>query len=125
MSQILIVTQREYLQRVRSKVFIVATALGPIIMLLLFTIPVIAAIFGNEEGPRSLAIVDESGVVAPYLDFPGSFTIEVTSDPVDSLRQWVDRGDLHGYLILPAALPDGTGEARYYSRGGGGLLSTW
>ncbi len=122
MSQIGIIAQREYLQRVRSRAFIIATALGPILMLLVLAIPIVMAIFSRDDSTRVIAVVDQSGEVAELLSFPDNFRIEQTTAPVDTLRSRVDGGQLEGYLILPDDLVSGAGEARYYSRGGGGIL---
>lgn len=66
MRKFLAVVRREYVQRVRSKMFVVATVLGPL-MLLLFTV-VPAFIAGiRTGGPVRLAIVDESGKVYERL----------------------------------------------------------
>ncbi|MDT4955952.1 MAG: type transport system permease protein [Acidobacteriota bacterium] len=60
MTKFLAIVKREYLTRVRTKMFIVATVLGPV-MILVFTI-VPALIFNIKTGgPTRLAIVDESG----------------------------------------------------------------
>lgn len=122
MSQISIITRREYLQRVRSKAFIVATALGPVLMLLVFAVPVLMAVFSDDDGTRHIAVVDESGEVEEHLEFPDNFVVESSAAAEDSLRARVHRGELGGFLVIPAEIVDGRGEARYYSEGGGGLL---
>jgi len=56
----LAVIKREYVQRVRSKMFIVATVLGPLMLALFTVLP--ALIAGIEAGgPTRIAVVDESG----------------------------------------------------------------
>src|SRR5712692_2487086 len=60
MSKLLAVIKREYLQRVRTKMFIVATVLGPLMMVLFTVVP--GLIFSIKVGgPTRLAIVDETG----------------------------------------------------------------
>lgn len=122
MSQIGIIAQREYLQRVRSRAFIIATALGPVLMLLVLAVPIVMAVFSRDDSARVIAVVDQTGEVAGLLSFPDNFDVLETSDPVDTLRSRVDRGQLEGYLVLPDDLVSGSGEARYYSKGGGGIL---
>jgi ABC-2 type transport system permease protein len=56
------VVKREYVQRVRTKFFVVATILGPIIMAGFAVVP--ALMFGiNSGGPTRLAVVDQTGKV--------------------------------------------------------------
>jgi ABC-2 type transport system permease protein len=60
MTKFLAIVKREYLTRVRTKMFIVATVLGPV-MILVFTI-VPALIFNLKAGGATrIAIVDETG----------------------------------------------------------------
>lgn len=62
MNKFLAVVKREYVQRVRSRMFIVATVLGPLMMVLFTVVP--ALIFGIRAGEATrLAVVDESGVL--------------------------------------------------------------
>ncbi len=120
--QTLIIAQREYFQRLKSKAFIIATALGPIILLLMIAIPVAFAVFASDETERVVAVVDETGQLRDFLELPDSFTIDWRTLPVDSLRSLVESGHLTGYLVLPEQLLSGEGEATYYSKGGGGIL---
>lgn len=54
------VVKREYIQRVRSKFFVVATILGPILMAGFAVVP--ALMFGMQTGgPTRVAIVDQTG----------------------------------------------------------------
>ena len=60
MNKLLAIIKREYVQRVRSRMFLLATVLGPIVMLSFAVVP--ALIFSINAGstPR-VAIVDETG----------------------------------------------------------------
>jgi ABC-2 type transport system permease protein len=54
------VIKREYVQRVRTKFFVVATILGPVLMAAFTVVP--ALMFGIKSGgPTRLAIVDQTG----------------------------------------------------------------
>src|SRR5438477_11430772 len=54
------VVKREYIQRVRTKFFVVATILGPVMMAAFTIVP--AFMFGlRSGGPTRLAIVDQTG----------------------------------------------------------------
>ncbi len=60
MSKLLTIIRREYVQRVRSRFFVLATVLGPLAMLAFTVVP--ALIFKiNAGGPVRIAIVDETG----------------------------------------------------------------
>jgi ABC-2 type transport system permease protein len=60
MKKFLVVVKREYVQRVRSRFFVVATILGPVLMAGFAIVP--ALMFGIKSGgPTRLAVVDQTG----------------------------------------------------------------
>lgn len=60
MRKFLAVVKREYLQRVRTKMFIIMTILGPVIMVVLTVVP--AMLFTMKAGEATrIAIIDQSG----------------------------------------------------------------
>ena len=59
MKKLFTVVKREYLQRVRSKLFIVATLLGPFVMSFFAIVP--ALIFSIDAGgPDHIVVVDQT-----------------------------------------------------------------
>lgn len=66
MQKFLAIVKREYVQRVRSKMFIVATVLGPLVLALFGVVP--ALIFSiRAGGPVRIAVVDQSGKIYERL----------------------------------------------------------
>ncbi len=60
MDKLLAIIKREYLQRVRSRMFVVWTILGPLMLVFFSVVP--ALVFGIKAGePTRLAIVDQTG----------------------------------------------------------------
>jgi ABC-2 type transport system permease protein len=60
MKKLFAVIKREYVQRVRTKFFVIATILGPVLMAAFTIVP--ALMFGiRAGGPTRLAVIDESG----------------------------------------------------------------
>ncbi|HEX8071779.1 MAG TPA: ABC transporter permease [Pyrinomonadaceae bacterium] len=60
MSRLLAIIKREYVQRVRARMFVVATVLGPLIMLAFAVVPALIFSF-NAGGPLRVAVLDETG----------------------------------------------------------------
>ncbi len=56
------VIKREYLQRVRTKFFIVATVLGPVMLALFTVVPVYIASINVGNATR-LAVIDQTGKI--------------------------------------------------------------
>ena len=64
MNKVLTVIRKEYLERVRSKSFLVGTLLGPALMSMFIVLPVLLADKGGEN-ERRVGVVDPSGL---YFD---------------------------------------------------------
>ena len=147
MTKFLAVVKREYLQRVRAKMFIVTTILLPMIMAFFGVVPIVILNFDAGSAMR-VAVVDETGKMYEHVNQAiisdesqqegnaneqrrrpfGNFVLE----PVDAnqtpeqirteLEQRLQAKHLDGYLILP---PDflTRGEAEFFSRNPGDVLS--
>jgi ABC-2 type transport system permease protein len=113
------VIRREYLQRVRSKWFIMVTLLAPVIMIAMMVIPVVIAA-RSDQADRDLLIVDGSRVLYERLasDFEASgYTVAEepwTVDVVTDLRQQASDGEIGGFLVLDDLTLE-TGEAVLYT----------
>lgn len=119
MNKTFLIAKSEYLRRIRSKWFIVATLAVPLLSVASFALPLLA--FSGDDAER-VAVVDETGRLGTTLAeaLPQGTEVVATDAPLDTLRAQILAGDLDGAVVLPAALLDSAGEARavYYSRGG-------
>jgi ABC-2 type transport system permease protein len=121
------VVRREYLARVRTRAFLIATLLGPVFMSALMIIPLFAVRAGGK--PLRVAVLDASGDLqaeveaalrtARLADRPrfdvqlrGGGTVEAREA---ALKKSVVEGRLDGYLLLP---PDAVASAKasYFGR---------
>jgi ABC-2 type transport system permease protein len=118
-NNVLAVVRREYLQRVRSKWFLIATIGGPVFMIGVTVVPIYFAERGQQEA-RNIAIVDGTDVlyerVAPGFEAAGYTVHSVpwSADVMSGLRQQATDGDLGGFLMLDE-LTLQTGEATLYA----------
>jgi ABC-2 type transport system permease protein len=105
MSNVWAVIRREYLQRVRSKWFIISTIGGPLFMIGLMVIPILTG-SRAERASRNIALVDRTEVLherlIPRLEEIGlTVTREAWSeDVVPRLAQKVTDEELGGFLVL-------------------------
>lgn len=150
MKKFLAVVKREYIQRVRAKMFIVSTILLPAVMSLFGIVP--AIVFSIETPPMRIAIVDQTGKMYTqvrqslfnedpnqdgrnnaFVERRGrgltSFSLEevnATDQPLEQIRANLDQRlrarELEGYIILP---PDflSSGEAEFVNRNPGDPFS--
>jgi ABC-2 type transport system permease protein len=113
--KLLAIVRREYLERVRSKSFVVATILGPLLMAGLMVVPAIMATRSGK--PLRVAVVDEGGALqaaaeqalraARFDDKPRFSVVPSDGSPAAvreaALRKQVLARQLDGYVVLPAA----------------------
>ena len=121
------VVRREYLERVRTKGFVIGTILGPLILGAMMIVPIFAMRSGSK--PLKVAVLDGTGTLGPAVeaalraarfDDKPRFDVQpvgpdAPGDPEAGLKKAVLEGRLDGYLHLPAdAVVKGT--ASYFGR---------
>ena len=147
MIKFLAIVKREYLQRVRAKMFIVTTSLLPMVMLLFGLVPILIINIDAGSAMR-VAVIDETGRMYEELneaiigDGPrqegnagnqrrrpfGNFILEPV-DPNQSaeqikteLERRLQSKELDGYLLLPKDFLE-RGQAEYFNRNPGDTFS--
>ncbi len=123
MHKILIVLKSEFMRRVRSKWFIVATLLAPILLIGISVIPALVGIYASKTDQKTVAIIDETGKLGDLITAASDeqLTLVASSNPEDSLRSGTLSGAYSGYLIIPPDVLSGQGRITYFSSEGGGL----
>lgn len=122
-----LIIQREFLRRVRTKWFILTTLMAPVILMVLFTLPTVTTLWSTSTSPaQTVAVVDKTGVLFPLLrgrlGASHKYQLHQSHQKRQTLRHQVLNNQLDAYLYLPSQLLEGTKEATYYSKGGGGLM---
>lgn len=113
MRRLFVLVRREYLERVRTKAFVIGTVLGPLLMGGLTVIPGLMMSRGGK--PLHIALVDVGGhLAAPVEEALGKkelkgqkrFIVEpagpgTTAEREKQYKEDVLSGKLDGYLVLP------------------------
>jgi ABC-2 type transport system permease protein len=133
MREVLLVLEREFNERVRTRAFVLGTVLFPLIMVALLLLPTV----GGGSTARSIVIVDEAPApigdlfVAALTRAPGpngamrrgrgaslEYRVQVMPGPIDAVRgdliARIEAKQIDGYVALPAALAD-SGVVQYRS----------
>jgi ABC-2 type transport system permease protein len=112
MRNVLLIIRREFLERVRTRAFVVGTVLFPVFMIALIFLPALVKTGGGE---RTLVLVDQSpaGIgqrVAETLRTPKPdknairYTIERTQGSLETLRAdlnaRVEKKEIDGYVVV-------------------------
>lgn len=99
------VIRREYLQRVRSRAFVISTVIVPLFMFGVMALPIILA-SRRGDAERHIAVVDRTGVLAERLEpelaeLGWAVDDETWSDDVEErLRRSIEAGDIAGFVVL-------------------------
>ena len=117
------IVRREYVERVRTRSFVIATVLGPVLMAAMMIVPMVMATRGGK--PLHVAVVDATGSLqvaaeaalrAARFDDKARFEVVPSKGgPAEArqaaLKKEVLAGRLDGYVVLPAgALESATGD---------------
>ena len=97
-----IIIRREYLNKVKKKSFLITTFLVPILVAGL-TIGVMAVMMTTKEKTKTIAVVDRSGIVLPYLEDTETIKyVDCGSQEVDSIKVRLADLGYDGLLSIPA-----------------------
>lgn len=119
MSNVHLIIRREFNERVRKKSFIVATLLMPVLMLGLMVAPALIMQFSRGDEKR-IAVIDESGIVAPRLENGDELRFEPTELAVEEARR--ELTDRFGVLYIGGDVLTNPGNVRLYANASSSLM---
>src|SRR6185436_16619316 len=110
MREMWVIAKREFLERVKSKWFVVMTVLWPLLMVGSMVVPALLAGEGTEGA--KVHIVDHSGVVGDQLQYNVNVGMKWESKlvPEDTdekeLNRRIRTHEINGYVIIPKDVLD-------------------
>lgn len=113
-SALSIIISREYLERVKRKSFIISTILMPILMVGMMVAPALIAMFSEPE-TQTIAVIDDTGVIAPMLQNDGSLTFKPFGAGIDAAKADEDYDAI--LVIGREAVSEPKGNITLYTRG--------
>lgn len=113
-SALSIIISREYLERVKRKSFIISTILMPILMVGMMVAPALIAMFSEPE-TQIIAVIDDTGVIAPMLQNDGSLTFKPFGAGIDAAKADEDYDAI--LVIGRDAVSEPKGNITLYTRG--------
>ena len=113
-SKIGIIISREFNERVHKKSFIITTLLTPLLMVLLIFAPMLISGY-TDENAKMVAVVDDSGVIAPQLNSTKEITFEQTALPIEIARS--EYADYYAVLHIGNNIVNNPTDARLYING--------
>ena len=113
-SALSIIISREYLERVKRKSFIISTLLVPVLMIALMFAPAAIMLLYTPES-KTIAVIDDSGVVAKRLQSNDQISFTDYKQPLDSART---DADIEAILVIgPKVIDNPNANISLYVRG--------
>jgi ABC-2 type transport system permease protein len=121
-SKIGVIIRHEFMTRIRSKGFIIATLLAPVGLLAMILIPALAAIFSKDDSDKRIAIVDATPqkIISRSIAKEDTALFYTTDEQLSTLEAKVKDKSLTGYLYIPSNVME-SDSVMLYSKGGGGI----
>ena len=113
-SKIGIIISREFNERVHKKSFIITTLLTPLLMVLLIFAPMLISGY-TDDNVKMVAVVDDSGIIAPQLNSTKEITFEQTGLPIEIARS--EYAGYYAVLHIGRDIVSNSTDARLYTNG--------
>tara|TARA_B100000941_G_scaffold290099_1_gene271135 strand:- start:486 stop:1805 length:1320 start_codon:yes stop_codon:yes gene_type:complete len=114
MDKIWIILEREYLQRVKKKSFILSTILTPLIFPIFIAITVF--VLSTEEAEeRVIALLDSNNFIEDSTEFQNNVFLK-SDDGISDLQNQIDDGIIYGALEIPKLDIYNPQELKFYSK---------
>ncbi|MBV6647105.1 MAG: ABC transporter permease, partial [Cyclobacteriaceae bacterium] len=119
MNNIWIIFEREYLERVRKRSFLIATILTPLIIPLIGALAVFLTSLDDGK-EKTIYLIDEAGLFPEGLTI-SEYVIEQVVMSVDEAKENLNGQDTYGVLYIPELDIDNPKGIEFYSKSSPGL----
>lgn len=99
MSKVGIILEREFMTRVKNKQFIIFTLLGPLLISLVFVIPLLLAMFDDDN--QRIWVDDQSGLFSGQFESTEGITFVELEEGGEQWRDSVKQAENTGLLVIP------------------------
>ena len=101
-----IIISREYLTKVKKKSFLLTTFLVPIFFAAMCVLPSVIMFMAKDKG-KEIAVVDQSGIVMPYLTDGESITYtDYTAEAIDDKKAFVEEKGVDALVMISSVDPE-------------------
>jgi ABC-2 type transport system permease protein len=114
MDKIWIILEREYLERVKKKSFILSTILTPLIFPLFIAITVFI-LSTEEKEERVIALLDKNNFIEDSTRIRGDIFLNSDND-ISEIQNMIDEGEIYGALEIPEFDIYEPKDLRFYSK---------
>lgn len=101
MNKIWLVTQREYLSRVKNKTFILTTLLTPLGILVFMAAVVFVMSTGSDKN-KIISVYDPTDLLGKNLKTRDNLTFQFNDESLETQKEWYKEKKINGILEIPA-----------------------
>ncbi len=110
-----LIIKREYTTRVKKRSFLITTILAPILLALIYIVPIMLAM-KSDERHHVIAVVDESHWYENLFSNNDEHTfIRVENTPIEEVKEMVRKGEFEMVLYIPKTELNAPSNAAIYS----------
>lgn len=110
-----LIIKREYTTRVKKRSFLITTILGPILLALIYIVPILLAL-KSDNTHHIIAVVDESHWYENLFTNNDEHTfIRIDNTPIEEVKEMVRNGDFEMVLYIPKTELNAPSNAAIYS----------
>ncbi len=114
MNKIFVIIKREYITRVRSRLFLIVTFLMPLLLAGFTLVPLLIFRYGGDT--EKIAVVDQSHMFEGKLKNEGKVEFGYFNAPYDSLKKHYSEKGFTGVLYIPSSFqPEKSEGIEYFS----------
>jgi ABC-2 type transport system permease protein len=113
-----LIIQREYLNKVKNKVFIISTVLAPLGLVAIIVVQIVAAMYTKPEN-LTIGVIDEQGIISKKLQPTyQNYTFYILEGSVEKNLPSIQGKNpkLSGIVHIPKTFTDKGGEVIYYGK---------
>jgi ABC-2 type transport system permease protein len=113
-----LIIQREYLNKVKNKVFIISTLLAPLGLMAIVVVQIIAAMYTKPES-LAIGIIDEHGIISQKIASKyDNYTFTILQGSVEKNLSAIQGKNpkLNGIILIPKTFTEKGGEIVYYGK---------
>lgn len=114
------IISHEFLTKVKNKWFLIATLLGPVIMIALFAVPAVISYFSMQSTTQKLAVLDLTNKYGVHIVNTDNSAFYLTNTDIQKLSDSVRNEQLSSFLVVDSNMMK-SGQVFVYSKGSGGL----
>lgn len=114
------IISHEFMSKVKNKWFIIATLLGPLLMLVMIALPSVIMFFTMQSTTQRVAMIDKTQTLGKLIEKGNEDIIYLSNASEEELKDSLRKDLIPSFIVVDSQLIDNA-NITMYSKGSGGL----